>query len=41
MSILKSLFEKKESSCCDVKIKEVKEEVKVKPQESQKNSCCK
>ncbi|MEH7356259.1 hypothetical protein V7150_22345 [Neobacillus drentensis] len=41
MSILKSLFGKKESSCCDVKIEEVKEEVKAKPQESKKNSCCK
>jgi hypothetical protein len=39
MSILKSLFGKKESSCCNVKIEEVKEDVK--PQEEQKNSCCK
>jgi len=39
MSILKSLFGKKEGSCCNVKIEEVKEAVK--PHEEQKNSCCK
>lgn len=39
MSILKSLFGKKESSCCTVKIEEVKEEVK--STEEQKSSCCK
>jgi hypothetical protein len=39
MSILKSLFGKKESSCCNVKIEEVKEEGK--QQEDQKDSCCK
>lgn len=40
MNILKSLFEKSKSSCCDVKIEEV-EEVKVKPNEDAKSSCCK
>jgi hypothetical protein len=39
MSILKSLFGKKESSCCNVKIEEVIEEGK--PQEDKKKSCCK
>jgi hypothetical protein len=39
MNILKSLFGKKESSCCNVKIEEVKEEDK--KQEDQKKSCCK
>jgi hypothetical protein len=39
MSILKNLFGKKESSCCNVKIEEVKEEVKT--QEEQENNCCK
>jgi hypothetical protein len=39
MSILKSLFGKKESSCCNVKIEEVKEEVK--QEDDQKNKCCK
>lgn len=38
MGILKSIFGKKDSSCCDIRIEEVKEELK--PQESQKNSCC-
>lgn len=41
MSILKSLFQKKESSCCNVKIEEVKEEEKVQPEEVKKNNCCK
>ena len=39
MNILKSLFGKKESPCCGVKIEEVK--VDGKPKEEQKNSCCK
>jgi hypothetical protein len=39
MSILKSLFGKKESSCCDVKIEEVKEDIK--SSEEQTSSCCK
>jgi pimeloyl-CoA synthetase len=34
MSILKSLFRKNESSCCNVKIEEIKEDVK--PQEALK-----
>lgn len=44
MSILKKLFQKKESSCCNIKIKEMKEETKkeVKPEKGQKgSSCCK
>jgi hypothetical protein len=41
MSILKGLFQKIESSCCNVKIEEVKEEMKVQPQDVQKNGCCK
>jgi hypothetical protein len=41
MSILKSLFGKKESSCCNVKIEEVNEEVKVKPTDDSKRGCCK
>jgi hypothetical protein len=40
MSFLKNLFGKKESSCCNVKIEEVKEEVKSKPNDGQKKSCC-
>jgi hypothetical protein len=39
MNILKSLFGKKESSCCNVKIEEIKEDNK--PLGDQKNSCCK
>lgn len=41
MSILKSLFQKKESSCCNVKIEEVKEDTNVQSQDVQKSSCCK
>lgn len=42
MGILKKLFQKKESSCCNVKIEEVKEEDKSKPVVVQKgSSCCK
>ncbi|WP_167568885.1 hypothetical protein [Brevibacillus migulae] len=43
MGILKGLFQKKESSCCDVKIVEVKEETKVESQakeNSKGSSCC-
>jgi hypothetical protein len=40
MSILKGLFQKNESSCCNVKIEEVKEEKQVQPEEKQKNNCC-
>lgn len=36
LSILKRLFQKKESDCCKVHIEEVKEEVKVQPEEEQK-----
>jgi hypothetical protein len=41
MSIFKKLFQKKESSCCDVKIEEVKGDTHVPSQEEQKSSCCK
>jgi len=42
MGILKGLFQKKESTCCDVKIVEVKDETKVEAQakEAQKGSNC-
>ncbi|HZG17284.1 MAG TPA: hypothetical protein VE710_20065 [Candidatus Bathyarchaeia archaeon] len=42
MGILKGLFQKKESSCCDVKIVEIKEETKVEAEanEAQKGSSC-
>jgi hypothetical protein len=36
MSILKNLFGKKESSCCNVKIEEANEEVKIKPTDNSK-----
>ncbi|RDI37251.1 hypothetical protein DFR59_12241 [Falsibacillus pallidus] len=38
MSILKSIFQKKESSCCNVKIEEVKEDIKA--EDSKKTECC-
>jgi hypothetical protein len=41
VSILKSLFGKKESSCCNVKIEEVNEEAKGKPKDDPKSGCCK
>jgi hypothetical protein len=41
MGILKNLFQKKESSCCIVKIEEVKEETKVNQADVKKSSCCK
>ncbi len=41
MGILKGLFQKKDSSCCTIKIEEVKKEEIVQQQEVQKNSCCK
>lgn len=41
LSILKRLFQKKESACFKVHIEEVKEEEKVQSEEEQKDSCCK
>lgn len=43
MGILKGLFQKKESSCCNVKIEEVKEETQGELQAKevqQGSSCC-
>lgn len=40
MGILKGLFQKKEGSCCNVKIEEVKAEGKDKPKDVKKSSCC-
>lgn len=43
MGILKNLFKKEESSCCSVKIEEVKEEQKAESQaksEQNAGSCC-
>jgi hypothetical protein len=40
MSIFKGLFQKKDNSCCNVKIEEVKEENNVQQQDVQKKSCC-
>ncbi len=38
MSVLKSIFQKKESSCCNVKIEEVKEDAKA--LDGKKTGCC-
>lgn len=43
MGLLKTLFQKKESSCCEVKIVEVKEEAKAETagkNEQTGNTCC-
>lgn len=42
MSFLKSLFKKEESSCCNVKIEEVKEvkEAESAKEEPKGDSCC-
>jgi hypothetical protein len=40
MGVLKNLFQKKESSCCNVKIEEVKEEVKIDKPDVKKENCC-
>ncbi|GHI01641.1 hypothetical protein [Neobacillus kokaensis] len=40
MNILKRLFQKKESSCCNVIIEEIKEEIKSEPQDGQNSNSC-
>jgi len=40
MNILKGLFPKKKSSCCNIKIEEVKENIKEKSEDAQETSSC-